>query len=329
MAARPLDFGMALPNCREGVLYRPGSGFGTVAGIDRFALAAEAQGFRSVWVDDHLTDRPRPADGPDPGLLEATMVLAHVATLTSRVRVGASVFALPLREPVLLARQTIALDHISGGRAVLGVGIGNLEEFRTVRPAESKMHRWNGTIDRLSAIRDLITTGATESGRPFSDFGLVRMHPGPLQAALPIHVATGVTNNLAQLVDVADGWHSLGQSLPDFAANVAVVRAALAARSGPEREFEIIPSFHLRLAADRRSGYEQALSCAAALPWKDNPDHPVNLFGSPQDIAERLAGYHDAGASECIISFLATGLDDAEAQIAQFTAEVMPHFAVQ
>jgi alkanesulfonate monooxygenase SsuD/methylene tetrahydromethanopterin reductase-like flavin-dependent oxidoreductase (luciferase family) len=141
---------------------------------------------------------------------------------------------------------------------------------------------------------------------------------------MPAHIATGVTKNLPQVVAVSDGWHSLGLSLEDFTANVAVVHEALALRTGPERDFDIIPSFHLRLAKDHETGYQEALASSGALPWGDNPGHPVNLFGSSQDIAARLSAYRDAGATACIISFLAPSLDDFDEQIAKFAAEVMP-----
>jgi alkanesulfonate monooxygenase SsuD/methylene tetrahydromethanopterin reductase-like flavin-dependent oxidoreductase (luciferase family) len=321
---RPFSFGIGLPTCREGVLYRPGAGFGTLAGIDRIALAAEANGFSAVWADDHLVDRPAADGGPPAGLLEAMMVLSHLAGITSRIVLGVSVIALPLREPVLFARQAIALDHISAGRAVIGVGIGNRGEFLTVRPAESKMHRWNTSMDRLTVLRRFLEDGQASSGLPFNQFGHVEMHPGPIQQPLPIHIATGVAANLPQVATVADGWHSLGLSLDEFAACVESVRRQLAASGKPRDQFDILPSFHLRIADDVRSAHGEASSSAASLPWADNMEHPANLFGPPAEIAAKLLGYIRAGATGCIISVLAPTVDDAEVQMKRFAAEVMP-----
>jgi alkanesulfonate monooxygenase SsuD/methylene tetrahydromethanopterin reductase-like flavin-dependent oxidoreductase (luciferase family) len=321
---RPLSFGIGLPTCREGVLYRPGAGFGTIDGIDRLALAAEANGFSAVWVDDHLVDRPSPDGGPPSSLLEAMMILSHLAGTTSRVVLGASVIALPLREPVLFARQIIALDHISAGRALIGVGIGNRDELVTVRPAETKMHRWNSSMDRLALIRRLLDDGRASSDLPFNQFGHLEMHPGPIQRPMPIHIATGVAANLPEVVANADGWHSLGLALDKFAANVEVVRRQLSKSGKPHGQFDILPSFHLRIADDAQSAYAEALSSAAALPWADNVDHPANLFGTPAEIAAKLHGYIRAGATGCIISVLAATVDDAEVQIKRFAAEVMP-----
>jgi len=321
---KPFSFGIGLPTCREGVLYRPGAGFSTLAGIDRLALAAEANGFSAVWADDHLTDRPSADGGPPAGLLEAMMILSHLGGITSRIALGASVIALPLREPVLFARQVIALDHISEGRAVVGVGIGNRGEFLTVRPAESKMHRWNSSIERLTILRRFLEDGHASSDLPFNQFGHVEMHPGPVQQHVPIHIATGVAGNLPQVAAVADGWHSLGMSLEDFADGVKTVRGQLAAYGRQRDQFEILPSFHMRIAGDARSAYAEAISSAASLPWADNMEHPANLFGPPAEIAAKLHGYIRAGATGCIISVLAPTVDDAEVQIKRLAAEVVP-----
>jgi len=103
------------------------------ATLARRARAAEAAGFESLWVGDHIalpTDAPDPADEPR---LEAVVALAHLAAVTSTIRLGFGVIVLPQRQPVLLAKQIASVDVLSGGRLIVGFGVGYVEaEFRAM-----------------------------------------------------------------------------------------------------------------------------------------------------------------------------------------------------
>ena len=82
----------------------------------RIAQAAEAAGFDSLWASDHIAFHHP--------LLDVTVALATFAAVTERIRIGAGVLLLPLRPPALVAREFASLDYVSGGRAILGVGVG-------------------------------------------------------------------------------------------------------------------------------------------------------------------------------------------------------------
>src|SRR5262249_46667158 len=82
----------------------------------RIAQAAEAAGFDSLWAGDHVSFHLP--------LLELTVALATFAAATERIRVGAGVLLLPLRPPALVAREFGSLDYVSGGRVILGIGVG-------------------------------------------------------------------------------------------------------------------------------------------------------------------------------------------------------------
>ena len=108
----------------------------------RFAETAEHAGYDSLWTIDHVV-RPRAyssrypyaangrstADPTDP-LLESLTLLAFVAAVTQRIELGTSVLVLPMRQPVLHAKIIASLDHLAGGRFILGAGLGwAREEF--------------------------------------------------------------------------------------------------------------------------------------------------------------------------------------------------------
>src|SRR5262249_53441830 len=106
-----------------------------------FCREAEARGMASLWVSDHVIF-PRTASGqypggrfpfaPDTPYLEAVSVLAAAAVLTQRARLGASVFILGHRHPVLMAKMLATIDALSSGRLICGVGVGWWEEELTI-----------------------------------------------------------------------------------------------------------------------------------------------------------------------------------------------------
>ena len=109
-----LPLGVVLPN--EAVDAEPRE-------IARLARRAEALGYSSVWLPDHLLP-PAPFGDVYGGVYEPLALLAHISALTERITLGTSVLILPLREPVLLAKQLATLERLAPGRVILGVGVG-------------------------------------------------------------------------------------------------------------------------------------------------------------------------------------------------------------
>src|SRR5215204_3358548 len=93
------------------------------------ARAADDLGFRALWTSDHLL---APSSMPQFGrVFEPLVVLAHVAAVTSRIRLGTSVIVLPMRSPFVVAKQAATLDALSSGRLILGVGVGSYADEYT------------------------------------------------------------------------------------------------------------------------------------------------------------------------------------------------------
>ncbi|HEV7534991.1 MAG TPA: LLM class flavin-dependent oxidoreductase, partial [Acidimicrobiia bacterium] len=108
-----MKFGIALPQ------YGPATGDGLTAA----ARQAEDLGFDDVWVADHIAV-PVGVPYPPSFLLESLATLAFAAAVTTRVGLGTSVLVLPLRQPVIVAKQLATVDRLSGGRLTLGLGAG-------------------------------------------------------------------------------------------------------------------------------------------------------------------------------------------------------------
>lgn len=134
-------------------------------GVLRAARDAESLGFHSVWATDRLLKPARQPSGypygarrgavaftPDRVWLEPVTVMAAVAAVTQRIAVGTNVLVLPYRQPVVLAQELATLDRLSGGRVVLGVGVGWMsEEFAAL--GLDRTHRGARTDEYIDVLR--------------------------------------------------------------------------------------------------------------------------------------------------------------------------------
>src|SRR5262245_3526969 len=163
------------------------------------AMRAEALGFDSVWIGDHVAIH-RPT-------LDSLAALGHVAALTERVRIGPCVYLLALRHPTVAAKQVASLDLLSGGRVVFGVGVGG--EFPKEFEACGVPHRERGArVDEGIAVCRALwgPSPASFEGR-FTQFADVVLEPKPVQpGGPPIWIGGRSDAALRRAARVGDGW---------------------------------------------------------------------------------------------------------------------------
>lgn len=229
----------------------PNSGdLGADLGVGGAARTLEEAGFASLWVSDHivLPDRidsryPFATDGratfsTATPWLDAVIALGVVAEATERATIGTAVLVLPIRQPVVLAKQLATVDVVSGGRLTLGAGAGWLrEEFEALGvPFESRGRRFE---EWVALLRSCWTgrPAAWESEHYTLPAGVLCL-PTPVHA-VPILVGGHAKPALRRAGAIGDGW--LGQqTLGEFdtveleAVRAAIATAATAAGRDPE-----------------------------------------------------------------------------------------------
>jgi len=190
------------------------------------ARLAEELGFDTVYVSDHIV--PPTAQAAYGRNLESLTVLAAIAAVTSTVRIGSSVIVVPLREPVLFAKQIATIDLLSGGRLVLGVGAGWVEgEFANV--GVDFKTRGARTDEAIRLLRHLFS-GSTEpfAGR-FTRLEDFVFAPIPPQGAkLPILVGGHSPAAIRRAATAADRYQPTFVPPEEFAR----LRAAVLAEAG-------------------------------------------------------------------------------------------------
>jgi alkanesulfonate monooxygenase SsuD/methylene tetrahydromethanopterin reductase-like flavin-dependent oxidoreductase (luciferase family) len=193
--------------------------FGAAFGVSRTdwanlraaCLAAERSGWNSVWIEDHLL-----ADEGDwrDAKLESWTTLAAIAALTSRVRIGQLVGANTFRNPGLTAKLATTLDHLSGGRAVLGLGAGwfaREHEAFGINFRAGVGERLDQLDESAMLVRRLLDgETVTHAGR-FYEFKEAVCAPRPIQNRLPILIGgSGPRKTLPIVAAYADIWNAIG-----------------------------------------------------------------------------------------------------------------------
>jgi len=180
------------------------------------ARAAEDLGYESVWVGEHpvLID-PHAAPSPLPPhseLLDPVAVLAYAAAQTTTVKLGTGIVILPLRNPVILAKQLASVDVLSKGRLLVGVGVGYVPgEYEAIGvPFGTRGRRADDYID---AMRTLWDDDEPQFSGEFAAFSGVQSRPRPAVPRLPLYASGMSTAALRRAVVRADGWYGFFQDL--------------------------------------------------------------------------------------------------------------------
>jgi probable F420-dependent oxidoreductase len=225
----------------------------------RIAELAERLGYDSLWAGEHVVAPsprvdPSPME-PDEPMLDPLVALAHLAGRTERILLGTGLIVLPQRNPLVLAKQAASLDVVSGGRLVLGIGVGYLELEMTAIgvPMEGRGARAD---EYLAAMRSLWEDEAPAYHGRYVDFEGVDAHPRPVQRPLPIVVGGQSDAAFRRAARHADGWFGWLVGLRAMAEYRQSLDAAVE-RAGRERPLHVSVSPSRRLDEEVVQRYAQ------------------------------------------------------------------------
>ena len=328
-----MKFGFPIPNCREG----RDNLTGHIGPQDLIELAQECerQGFDAGWANDYLTV-PKPTAerfDPPPSWYESMLSLCAIAVKTERIELGVAIIVMPFREPVLLAKQAITLDHFSKGRLLLGIGLGDSrEEFLSIKPKEAKAHRGRMLDQGLEAVSRLLSKPESSfEGEDYAYSGVI-FHPRPIQNPLPIYISGHSRTTPPRVAKHAKGWLVSFPSLASFKEDWRLVEEAMSERGRAMSELDVTTTWGMRLDKTREkalSYYKQ--SCQEKLKTSGPKERSEswyrenNLIGTPQDVAEFLIGFKNAGATHIVpLHIAADTLPEIRDQLQLFAEEVIP-----
>jgi len=275
----------------------------------------------SLWVGGHVA-----SVNPSP---EAMVSLTWLAARTERVRVGTSILLLPLYEPAIVAKQIADLDHATGGRITLGVGIGGEYpgEFRACRVPRSE--RGPRTDEAIGLIRRLWSGEEISHDGRFYAMDAVRIHPAPLQAHLPIAVAGRQEPAMRRAALRGDGWMPYLYSPRRYAASVETIRE-VAQREGRDLTgFEWFCFVFVNVRTDGDRARREAAEFLGGTYREGDFESMIRNVAAAGDVDEvtaTLQAFVDAGARHFI--FTPASRTDARGVLDTLFADVVPRLSL-
>jgi probable F420-dependent oxidoreductase len=329
-------FSIHLPTCTEG-LVNPVP-FAEPGDFVRIATLAERLGYDGVWGNDHITAAPyvRTRYPDPPNFYEVLVTLATVGAHTERVQLGTAVMVLPLRDPVLLAKQVATLDRLTGGRVVLAVGVGAYrEEFVAQWPRHAGARRGDMLDESLHALRVLFTERTASHAGTYYAFENLELAPKPLQRPLPIYIGGHNEAAVARAARVGQGWLPGWRPFAELKERTALLRRWTAEAGRDPKDVEAAVQLTLFMGATpeaavagyRRTGmvhHRQSLAHTGRDPARAEAN---NLIGSPASLLEKLAVLADADVDHvCAIQLPQNSVTEMLEHIEWFARDVVAPF---
>ncbi|GIX48481.1 MAG: hypothetical protein KatS3mg131_2692 [Candidatus Tectimicrobiota bacterium] len=286
-------FGLAMPN------FTAYPALPDPEGLLRYAERAEALGYESLWVWDHILL------GVDPHfpILEALTLLAAVAARTRRIRLGTGVLVLPLRNPVVLAKQLASLDQLSGGRLILGVAVGwYAREFEAV----GVPFRRRGRLleQNLEILTRLWQEDVVEGDYPPHRLRSAVQFPKPVQRPRPpILIGGYVEAALRRAAVLGDGWLTYFYTPDAFARSWARVQQ-FAREAGKDPEI-LDNGNQLAICVGRsRAAVEAPLMAWLQHEWDvaawSESTRDSAIYGTVEECAAQLQAHIAAGVKRLV-----------------------------
>ncbi len=303
-----MEFGCHLP------VFGPAA---TRAGLLTFAREMERLGYDSLWASDHIviphtirsrypySDTGQFPLAADATFLEPLTALAMVAGVTERVKLGTTVIVLPHRHPVLAAKMLSTLDHLSGGRVILGAGVGWMrEEIELLGAPFDERGAWSDEAIRImrACWRDERTRF---HGRYFS-FDDMGCFPKPVRGDIPIWMGGHSKPALRRIVALADGWHAAFPTATGLEAGLSALREECARQ---KRRFD-----------------ELSITLRAGLAIRTSPGGPDRraLQGTPEEIVADLRAFKALGVTHVLMEASYRDLGQMTRTFEAFARDIRP-----
>ncbi len=302
----PIQFGVAIPQTFAGTTIDP-------ARIRGFMARAETLGFHSAWVVEQILGRI-----PS---VEPVELLTYAAALTARIRLGTAVLLTGLRSPVHLAKSLSSLDHLSGGRLDVGVGLGGNPR---VYPAFgiSAERRAARFTESIRVMKQLWTEPRVTFRGDFWQLDSASMEPKPLQKPHPpIWFGAHHPDALRRAIELGDAFMGAGSlATSGFADEVKLLRGMLEDAGRDPAGFPVGKRVYIAVDRDRARAGQRLAEWFGAFYGRPEMAEQVSVWGDTQACVDGLAAVVAAGARVLLLNPV---FDDAE-HLERFAADIVP-----
>jgi probable F420-dependent oxidoreductase len=297
----------------------------------------ERLGYDSVWGNDHVTtqDYVRALyPGKPPNFYEPMMVLAAIGAVTTKLKLGTALTVLPMRDPVYLVKQAITLDQMTGGRFIMGVGLGAYrEEFLAWGGSRvAKARRGDMMDEGLQALKLLFEESRSSYEGRYYSFKNLEMFPKSRAQPFPLYVGGHNLEMVERAAHYGQGWLPGWRPLKEMEDRIVRLKARAGELGRDPGEIEIAPQFSVTVdktleAAEQRYMASGLVAHRRSLAYTGRDlSHQVvaNLVGSPEIILEKIDKLRAIGVDHCCaLMFPASSVAEMNEQVEWFASGVM------
>jgi probable F420-dependent oxidoreductase len=290
--------------------------------ILEIAELAESSGLESIWVADHVVfpvtftskypyspTGAFPLDMTQEPLLEPMATLGVLVGATRRVKIGTAVLVMPYRNPVLLGRMLATLDVLSGGRIILGAGVGWLAEEFTALDARPFVARGRVTDECIEIVKRMCQGGEVSFQGEHYQIAPLVSHPGSVQRPhLPILIGGTSKAALQRVVRLGDGWLSTGLHPQRASERLRVLRQLCATQGRRFEDLSLSHKIFIGIGEVRR-GTDGSRDTGT---------------GSQAEIVDDLRRLVDLGYRRCIVRYRGNDAEEQRKQLRMFLDDIMP-----
>jgi probable F420-dependent oxidoreductase len=290
-----IPFGMSLPHRSPDPIGMP-----AVLGV---AQRADTLGFADLWVTENTIDH---AYSFDP-----MVVLTYAAAITRRIRLGVSVVVLPLRSPIHVAHAIASLDYVSGGRAILGVGLGREHYAEFHVPRERRVRRF---LEQIELMRALWSQDHVKyEGQIYRFEGGIALKPVQ-QPHPPIWMGGSHPEAIRRAATVSDGWMGAGgQSTSGFGESVVLLRTALEKAGRDTSAFPISKRVFMSVHENASVARAEVNRWFTEVYHNPAQTDSNGIYGTPEQVGEQIEELIAMGANHLLLNPVARHEEQVEA----------------
>lgn len=274
----------------------------------------EESGLDSIWLNDRIRN-PVPA-------LEPITALAMIAGRTQRIKFGMSVAVLPVRDPVMVAKEIATIDFLSSGRMLPAFGLGVAQEAEWLAVGRTPHHRGAMTDEAVPLMRRLWSEDAVSHAGEFYNTHELTIQPKPCQQPVPVWFGGRSQAAYKRVARLGDGF--LGSYQPPSEAG----RAVCAIRSAAEAYEREVPEDHYGTIVPFHFGDGDISAEIQTLTRRIDPNTPFESYAAwrePDAILRRIDEYVEVGVSKFVLRPMISGAAFYD-QLAQLAKLVVPRF---
>jgi probable F420-dependent oxidoreductase len=331
-----MKFSVCLATGYEGLVYP--IPFCAPQDLIEHAMLCERLGYDAVFGNDHLTTQHyvREIFAEPPNFYDVLITLAMVGQATSKIRLGTALLVMPMREPVMLAKQVATLDQMTGGRVILAVGLGAYREEFEAWAGERfpGAHRGDMLEEGLAAFRTLIEDKVSSFNGKYYSFSGLELAPKPKQKPFALYIGGHNMAAIDRAAKIGRGWLPGWRPFHEIAERIVALHRRAEGYGRDPGEIEVAPQFSLLIGKTNEAAEQTYMQSGLVAHRKSlaytgrDPAHQVtgNLVGSPQLIIDKIHALRRMGVDHC--SAMAIAVNSQQHYIDQihwFAEEVMPH----